>query len=104
MVKEKNSDTNKYVYYSLVRVPDDVIDDEVGPGIGESKAIVVNYTIAELDKDLKGSLKFDTPIYMKWLEENFYEFFQIYWRGKDYAKTKSNRALLDFTATKFSPD
>jgi len=41
---------------------------------------------------------------MNWLEENFYEFFQIYWRGSDYSKTKTNRALLDFSATNFSSD
>ena len=41
---------------------------------------------------------------MKWLEENFHDFFKIYWRDTQYRKTQENLELLDFNATNFSPD
>ena len=104
MVKEKNSDSVKYSYYSTVRVSGMVRDEDGSFDIRESKATVVNYNIAELDKNLRGTLKFDTPIHMKWLEENFENFFRVYWRDSEYKRTKKNLALLDFRVTDFSPD
>lgn len=41
---------------------------------------------------------------MKWLEENWREFFNIYWRDTTFRKTKEDLLLLDFTPTIFSED
>jgi len=41
---------------------------------------------------------------MKWLEENFHDFFDVYWRDTTFRKTKENLQLLDFTPTIFSED
>lgn len=105
VVKEKNSDSVKYSFYATVRVTGNSTEDaEEAYDIGKAKATQVNYTIVNVDEKGKGSLRFTSPIHMKWLEENFHEFFKIYWRDTQYRKTKENLELLDFKPTNFSSD
>lgn len=105
VVKEKNSDSVKYSFYATVRVTGNSTEDaSEAYDIGKSSKTMVNYTIVEVDEKGRGSLKFTTPIHMKWLEENFNDFFKIYWRDTQYRKTQENLDLLDFKATNFSSD
>lgn len=41
---------------------------------------------------------------MKWLEENFQNFFHVYWRDTTYRTTRENLSLLDFEPTNFDAD
>ena len=41
---------------------------------------------------------------MDWLSKNIYNFFNVYWRDTNYAKTKEDLSLLDFKATHFDSD
>jgi len=105
VVKEKNSDSVKYSFYATVRVTGNSTEDAIDAyDIGKSKATMVNYTIVAISEQGEGSLKFTTPIHMKWLEENLRDFFKIYWRDTQYRKTKENLDLLDFKPTNFSSD
>jgi len=95
VVKEKNSDSVKYSFYATVRVEGEVIDDNASTSyvIGENSEdgkTQVNYTIEYVDDKGHGSLKFTHPIYMQWLEENWENFFDIYWRDTTYRKTKQD--------------
>jgi hypothetical protein len=105
VVKEKNSDSVKYSFYATVRVTGNSTEEAVEAyDIGKAKTTQVNYTITHVDEKGKGSIKFTSPIHMKWLEENFEDFFKIYWRDTQYRKTKENLELLDFKPTNFSSD
>lgn len=110
VVKEKNSDSVKYSFYATVRVNrmSNETSEEVIPAYdigGDIDGITeVNYTIQYVDDKGHGSLKFTSPIHMKWLEENFHDFFRVYWRDTTFRKTKEDLELLDFTPTYFSED
>ena len=82
VVKEKNSDTVLYPYYATVKVNGEAIDLEE---YYKFNVTVVNYTINYIDESSKGSLKFNNPINMTWMEENFYDLFKIYWRDTVYS-------------------
>jgi len=107
VVKEKHSDSVKYSFYATVRVTGDSTEQANqayvigGDNAGKTE---VNYTITYVDDKGKGSMKFTSPIHMKWVEEHFNDFFKIYWRDTDYRKTKENLQLLDFKPTNFSAD
>lgn len=108
VVKEKNSDSVKYSFYATVRVEGEINDATDGAyEIGdrdEDGITQVNYTIEYIDDKGHGSLKFTSPIHMMWLEKNFQDFFNIYWRDTTYRKTKQDLSLLDFKPTIFSED
>lgn len=107
VVKEKNSDSVMYSFYATVRV-DGTIQDDDSPaweiGDVDGGRTQVNYTITDIDEKGNGVLRFTSPINMQWLEENFYDFFKIYWRDTTYRKTKEDLDLLDFDAYKFFDD
>ena len=108
VVKEKNSDSVKYSFYATVRVEGEINDSETGAyNIGDNDVdgiTQVNYTIDYVDDKGLGSLHFTSPIHMKWLEDHFQEFFNIYWRDTTYRKSKQDLSLLDFKPTLFSED
>lgn len=109
VVKEKNSDSVKYSFYATVRVEGDQNDPDSDQSylIGDLDAdgiTQVNYTIEYVDDKGHGSIKFTSPIHMRWLEDNFHDFFNVYWRDTTYRKTKQNLTLLDFEPTIFSED
>jgi hypothetical protein len=108
VVKEQNSDSVKYSFYATVRVEGEIIDApdpsyEIGSKDNDG-ITQVNYTIEYVDDKGHGSMKFTSPIHMKWLEENFHDFFNVYWRDTTYRKTKQDLSLLDFKPTIFSED
>ena len=70
----------------------------------DSSITQVNYTITDIDDKGNGVLRFTSPINMQWMEENFYDFFKIYWRDTTYRKTKENLEVMDFDAYKFFDD
>jgi hypothetical protein len=84
VVKEKNSNspTNRYAFYSTVRVKGEVDDEkDIVYGLNTTQ---VNYTINWVNDKGLGSLKFTSPINMDWLEQNFADFFHIFWRDTTY--------------------
>ena len=119
VIKEKNSDSVKFDYYATVRVAGipsqgSVTGQTTETGAAGEEGIelnangdpiqTINYTIQYVDDKGRGSLKFTRPIHMKWLEENFYDFFRVYWRDTSYRKTREDLELQDFNATIFSND
>jgi len=83
----------KYSFYATVRVEGEIVesDQNISYQIGdrdEDGVTQVNYTIEYVDDKGHGSMKFTSPIHMKWLEENFHDFFNVYWRDTTYRKTK----------------
>lgn len=109
VVKEKNSDSVKYQFYATVRVegtgvPADEVAWDIVPN--DSNITTVNYTINWVDEEGsgRGSLKFDSPINMYWLEQNFLNLFNVYWRDTTYRDTKENKTLQDFILTDFNED
>lgn len=109
VVKEKNSDSVKYSFYATVRVTGEInqegenISYDIGDK-GESGKTQVNYTIEYVDDKGHGSLKFTSPINMQWVEDNFNNFFHVYWRDTTYRKTKQDLSLLDFNPTHYDKD
>lgn len=111
VVKEKNSDSVKYSFYATVRVEGEILDTDdpayvignnTGDIVGENTKI--GYEINWVNDKGDGSLKFSAPIHMKWLEENFHDFFHVYWRDTTYRKTREDLNLADFKPTIFSED
>lgn len=41
---------------------------------------------------------------MQWLEENFVDFFYIYWRDTNFRNTREDKELADFVPTLFNED
>ena len=108
VVKEKNSDSVKYSFYATVRIEGEILDtDDPAYVIGNNTADTVGedtkigYSINWVNDKGDGSILFTGPIHMKWLEENFYDFFKVYWRD---TTSREDLSLLDFEPTIFNED
>lgn len=108
VVKEKNSDSVKYSFYATVRV--EAVENQTEEatydltGNAENGTTTILYNITYVDEKGHGSLKFTSPINMAWLEQNFHQFFRVYWRDTTYRKSKEDLQLQDFTVTNFNED
>ena len=81
IVKERDSDTILYPYYCTVK-----LSGETWEFLKNEVVLDIVYNITEINKDSTGVLEFSRPINMVWLEENFYDMFNIYWRDTTYNK------------------
>jgi hypothetical protein len=61
----------------------------------------INYSINSMEENSTGSIKFNLPVNMTWLSENYYDMFDVYWRDTVYNTNKQNRTLLEFNFTTF---
>lgn len=99
IVKEEKSDSVKYPYYCTVKLEGDII--EVDNSIVYTD---INYTINYIDEKSTGSMLFTSPINMTFMENNFYDMFNIYWRDTTYRENKLNHTLLDFEYHMYEQD
>jgi len=90
VVKEKNSDSVKYSFYCTVRITGEVV--EVPP----EEKIQITYKLTEVDLDGRGSIYFDTPVNMTYLEENFGDVFDVFWRDTEWKQNQLDRDLTGF--------
>ena len=102
IVKEKDSGSILYPYYCTIKIEGDTwefLENEV--------VLDIVYNITEINQDATGILEFSRPIDMVWLEANFYDLFDIYWRDTTYGKRGGNNAnhtLADFMITDYGSD
>lgn len=101
-MKEKDSDTILYPYYCTVK-----IEGEAWEFLKNEVVLDIVYNITEINKDASGVLEFSRPVNMAWVEQNFYDMFNIYWRDTTYNKRgslKENHTLADFSITEYGAD
>lgn len=83
MIKEKNSDSVLYSYYSTLKMLGDklVRDDTI-------YWVNVNYTIIEINDKSQGALKFSEPVNMYYLRDNWRNMFTVYWQDINFKDNK----------------
>jgi hypothetical protein len=91
VVKERNSDSVKYAFYCTVRVTGEVFEQNT-----TVETIWINYNISYIDEAGKGAMQFDNDVNMTFIEENFGELFNVFWRDTDYKLNKQERELAEF--------
>jgi hypothetical protein len=102
VVKEKDSDSILYPYYCTVK-----IEGEAWEFLKNEVILDIVYNITEINKDSSGVLEFSRPVNMKWVEQEFYNMFNIFWRDTTYNKragNKENHTLSDFSITEWGAD
>lgn len=94
VIKEENSASVKFVYYCTINMEGEIILPDT-----TINYTYINYTINWLSDESTGSLAFNTPVNVTFLEENFYKMFDVFWRDTLYRTNRENRTLLDFEIT-----
>jgi hypothetical protein len=91
-----------YPYYCTVK-----IEGEAWEFLENEVVLDIVYNITEINKDASGVIEFSRPVNMAWVEQNFYDMFNIYWRDTTYNKRgslKENHTLSDFSITEWGAD
>jgi len=66
VVKETNSDTVMYPYFCVVKVNGTIVDPYSLINYTE-----VNYTMTPIDRNSKGSIKWNRPVNLTFIKENW---------------------------------
>lgn len=90
VVKEQNSDTVKFVYYCTLNMKGEIIVRDT-----TINYTLINYTINWIGDNSEGSLKFNKPVNMTFIYDNFAEMFKVFWRDTNYRVNRENRTLME---------
>jgi hypothetical protein len=93
VVKNQHSDVIQYPYMCTIKVNGDIINID-----NSINYTTINYTINWVS-NYKGSIKFNKPVNMTWLEANFNNVFQYYWTNTDYSTNLVQQKFKDFEVT-----
>ena len=88
VVKEENSVSVKYTYYCTLNM-----NGEIRTRNDTINYTDVTYAINYMNEHSKGSVHFNVPVNMTWVEENFYSMFNIFWRDTVWRDNKVDRPL-----------
>lgn len=93
MVKNQHSDVISYPYMCTIKINGQIINID-----NRINYTTINYTINWVDNYV-GSIKFNKPVNMTWLQANFNNVFKYYWTDTDYTTNLKQNSFLDFEVT-----
>jgi hypothetical protein len=82
VVKEQNSDSVQYPYFCTIKIGGEIQEKDLTINYTD-----FNYTINWVE-GYQGSIKWNLPINMTWMKDNFDSVFNYYWTDTDYVVNK----------------
>jgi hypothetical protein len=95
ITKEKNSDSVTYPYFCTIKVGGEVV--EIDNTINYTD---FNYSITWI-QGYQGSIKWNNPVNMTWMQDNFDALFLYYWTDTDYIVNKIQQKFKNFEVTNY---
>lgn len=95
IVKEKHSHSIVYPYFCTIKIGGEIFEQDM-----TIKYTEFNYTINWIS-GYQGSLKWNNPINMTWMKDNFDNVFQYYWTDTDYIMNKIQQKFKNFEVTEY---